>query len=104
MFIVNLLILSIASFFQNMAFTAVSRSRNSGDPRYHFYCALASNSIWSITHFLILKEVWKTFESGNWSNLITVFVVYAISTSLGSVTMMKYLLKNETGKRKVGSR
>lgn len=104
MFIINLLVLSIASFFQNMAFTLVSRSRNAGDVKYHFYCALLSNAIWSITYFLVLKEVWKVLESGNWFNLIIVFGVYSISTSLGSVTMMKYLLKKETGKRKVGAR
>jgi len=103
-FLGSLLLLSIFSFIQNMAFTAVSRSRNSGDPRYHRWCAYASNTVWFITHFLVLRHVWEVFDSGEWWKLIVVGVVYGISTAEGSVLMMKRLLKSETGKRQVGAR
>jgi hypothetical protein len=37
--ILDLLLLAVVSFVQTMAFTWVSRSRNSGDPSYHRYAA-----------------------------------------------------------------
>jgi len=106
-FAISLLILAGFSFIQNMAFTAVSRSRNSGDPQYHRWCAYASNSIWFVTHFMVLKQVWGVLESGlieNWWRLLLVGIVYGISTAEGSVTMMKRLLKTESGKRRVGAK
>lgn len=106
-FIINLAILAVAAFFQNMAFTAVSRSRNSGDPNYHRWCAYASNSIWFITHFLILKQVWNVLETGlqeSWWKLLIIGAVYGLATAEGSVLMMRKLLKIESGKRRVGAR
>lgn len=106
-FTVSLLILAIAAFLQNMAFTAVSRSRNSGDPSYHRWCAYASNSIWFVTHFMVLREVWGILDVGigsAWWRLVVIGVVYGVATAEGSVLMMKRLLKSEKGKRMVGSR
>lgn len=106
-FAVTLLILAVASYLQNMAFTAVSRSRNSGDPGYHRWCAYASNGVWFVTHFLVLREVWAVLEMGlteAWWRLIVVMVIYVLATAEGSVTMMKVLLRRESGKRRVGAR
>ena len=102
-FIISLIILAIASYFQNMAFTASSRSRNSGDPAYHRKIAWFSNGIWFLTHFFVLRQVWQVFETGDWWRLLIVAPVYIFATSEGSVKMMKIMLKKETGKRKVGS-
>ena len=103
-FEISLLILAVLSFVQNMAFTAVSRSRNSGDTKYHFKVALASNGVWFATQVFILKHVWDVLESGDWWKLIIVGFVYTISTAAGSTYMMAKLLKSETGKRRVGAR
>ena len=106
-FILNLALLAGLSFVQNMAFTAVSRSRNSGDPGYHRRCAYLSNGVWFVTHFLVLRQVWEILEVGlieSWWKLLVVGVVYALATAEGSVTMMKRLLRTERGKRRVGAR
>lgn len=92
------------AFAQNMAFTAVSRSRNSGDPAYHRRCAYVSNGIWFACQFFIWTRVWPAFDSGNYVELLPVAVVYVLATAEGSVAMMKRLLRTETGKRKVGAR
>jgi hypothetical protein len=86
-----------------MAFTWVSRSRNSGDPSYHRVAAYFSNGIWFLTNVLIWRQVWTAIETGNYWYLLVAGVAYVISTSEGSVLMMKHLLKTEKGKRKVGA-
>ncbi len=106
-FILSLIVLAVAAYVQNMSFTAVSRSRNSGDPSYHRYCAWCSNGIWFVTHFMILRQVWEVLEAGfseTWWRLLIVVVVYTLATTEGSVRMMKILLKKEKGKRQVGAR
>jgi len=105
-FLFSLILFAVCAFLQNMAFTAVSRSRNSGDPSYHRKCAYFSNSIWFITNFFIMKQVWEVLQS-NWSDwwkLVLVIAIYTVATAEGSVVMMKRLLKTETGKRQVGAR
>jgi len=102
-FIFDLIRLAIVAFLQNMAFTWVSRSRNSGDPNYHRYAAICSNGIWYVTNILITMQVWQSVKTGNWWNMVAVGVVYVVATTEGSVLMMKILLKKETGKRKVGA-
>jgi len=99
----SLIGLSSVAFVQNMAFTWVSRSRNSGDVNYHRYAALCSNSIWFITQLLMLNQLWQFIQSGGWWRICLVGVVYTISTTEGSVLMMRILLKREQGKRKVGA-
>ena len=101
---IEILILICVSFVQNMAFTWVSRSRNSGDPSYHRYAAYCSNSIWFATNVLIWHQVWKAIESGEWWYLVAAGVAYTIATAEGSVFMMKKLLRTETGKQRVGER
>lgn len=100
----EILLLAAAAFVQNMAFTWVSRSRNSGDPSYHRKAAYFSNGIWFLTNILIWRQVWAAIESGSWLHLAVAGVAYCIATSEGSVLMMRRLLKSEKGKRQVGAR
>ena len=99
-----LIILAILAFVQNMAFTLVSRSRNSADPGYHRYCAWASNGVWFLCQVCIVKSIWDAIDAGNIGYVIIAGMIYTLSTTEGSVFMMKHLLKKETGKRRVGAR
>lgn len=99
-----LAILAVVAFFQNMAFTWVSRSRNSGDPHYHRYAAWCSNGIWLLCFLMIWSKVWEAFESTNYIEMVPLFIVYILATAEGSVFMMKILLKREKGKQQVGAR
>lgn len=96
--------LAVVSFIQNMAFTASSRSRNSGDPMYHFWIAGTSNGIWFICHILVWKQIWDAVSSGNHYWLVVVGSVYIVCTSAGSSLMMWLMLRKESGKRRVGAK
>ena len=90
MSILSLLLLAIVAFVQNMAFTFVSRSRNSGNPERHFYAAIASNGIWFICNFLILfPSMLEIAKTGQWWEKIVILFVYVVPTSMGSVFMMR---------------
>ncbi len=102
--VMELALLGAVAFVQNAAFTWVSRSRNSGDPTYHRWAAWCSNGIWFVTNVLVFRYVWAAMERGEWWQLACALVVYVLCTSEGSVTMMRYLLRKETGKRRVGAR
>ena len=85
----TLLALVVVSFIQNMAFTAVSRSRNAANLPHHFKVAIASNGIWFICNFFILfGAMLKALTDGNTLDILIIMVVYSLSTSLGSVVMM----------------
>jgi hypothetical protein len=101
--VLTLLALGAVAFVQNMAFTWVSRSRNSGDPGYHRYAALCSNSIWFVAQLLILNQLWTFTREGGWWRIVLVGAIYTLATTEGSVLMMRILLKRETGKRRVGA-
>ena len=101
---IDLALLAVVAFIQNMAFTWVSRSRNSGDPNYHRWAAIASNGIWFITTLLIWNQLWTALTTGDWLKILLTGLVYVIATTEGSVLMMKILLKKETGKKQVGAR
>ena len=98
-----LLALAPVAFVQNMFFTLVSRSRNSQDPDYHRYCAWGSNGVWFICQVMIVKNIWGAIAAGQWWYAIAAGVVYALATTEGSVLMMKRLIANESGKRRVGA-
>ncbi len=103
-FPVLLLLLAVVAFIQNMAFTAVSRSRNAGDVGYHRKTAWASNGIWFVTQLLIMGTIWPALTTGEFWKIACVGVVYIIATTEGSCLMMARLLKSEEGKRRVGAR
>lgn len=100
---IELALLGVIAFIQNMAFTWVSRSRNSGDPSYHRWASLCSNGVWFVTNILITIQVWQAVKTGQWWYVAACGVVYVVCTTEGSVLMMRILLKCETGKRKVGA-
>ena len=92
-----------SGIFGNMAFTFSSRSRNSGDPKYHRKAALCSNGVWYVCHILVWSQIWAAMTTGNFFLLILTGIVYVFSTTEGSVKMMKIMLKKEKGARKVGA-
>jgi hypothetical protein len=100
----ELSILGVVSFVQNMAFTLSSRSRNSGDPGYHRYAAWGSNGIWFVCQVLIVKHIWNAINAGAWWYVAVAGLVYTFCTAEGSVYMMKRLLRKEKGKKRVGAR
>lgn len=95
--------LMAVAFVQNMAFTWSSRSRASGDPNYHRYAAVFSNSIWFVCQVLIMREIWEPIQQGDWRAVAIAGIAYTIATSEGSVFMMRLLLRREKGKQRVGS-
>jgi hypothetical protein len=102
--IAKLVILAVVSFFQNMAFTWTSRSRNSGDPSYHRFASWSSNGVWFITQCYLFQTAWKELmQGGNWWLAVLTGIVYSAATTEGSVLMMRLLLKHEKGSRKRGS-
>lgn len=99
----DLFLLAALCVTQNAAFTWSSRSRTSGDPTYHFQAALFSNGLYFCTSLVILKLVAEAVRSGAWAPAVSAGVVYTLATSVGSAWMMRYLLKKEQGKRRVGA-
>lgn len=91
---------SVLSFIQNMAFTASSRSRNSGDPSYHRWCAYMSNGVYYITNALLTVYIIKY---GALWQLAVQGIAYTLATAEGSVLMMRKMLAKESGKRSVGA-
>lgn len=96
-------ILAAVAFVQNMAFTAVSRSRNGGDVGYHRKVAYASNGVWFVTQVLIFGTLWQAMTTGSHLKIAVVGLVYILATTEGSAYMMQKLLKSETGKRRIGA-
>jgi len=100
----DLIILAIAAFVQNMAFTWSSRSRNSGDPKYHRFAAWSSNGIYMVCYCTVLNQLLPALTNGEWWKVILTAGVYTLATAEGSVFMMKILLRKEKGKHRVGAR
>lgn len=99
----TLFALSGVAFGQNMAFTAVSRSRNAGDILYHRKCAWLSNGVWLLCSMFIWSHLFAAFEEKSYVMLVPLFIIYIASTTEGSVSMMARLIKTEKGKRRVGA-
>lgn len=97
-------LLAVAAFIQNMAFTAVSRSRNSADVSYHRRCSWASNSVWFVIQVGLFGVLFQALTTGSFLKVAAVGVVYVLSTTEGSAFMMARMLAKETGKRQVGAR
>lgn len=97
-------IMAVVAFVQNMAFTAVSRSRNSADVAYHRRCAWASNGIWFFTQVLLFGVLFSALTTGSIWKIILVGAVYILATTEGSCFQMTRMLKKETGKQMVGAR
>lgn len=102
-FFLTMLAFVILCLIQNAVFTAVSRSRNSGDVRHHAKWALASNGIFFVMQIFLMGTIWKSIEAGTYWQIAVAGVLYTLSTATGSVWMMARMLKTETGKQKVGA-
>lgn len=111
--LVQLIILFILCVVQNMAFTFVSRSRNSADLSRHAVAAVFSNGIWfAVNYFLIFPQVMDTIAQGAFLERVVVMLVYVAGTVIGSVLMMATNLGKfgdipfltEKGKGQVGAR
>lgn len=100
----DLIALFVLATVQNAAFTWVSRSRNSGDVKYHAIAAVCSNGLWFITQVLIWSQLWARITNQDFVGLLIPLAVYVAGTTLGSCWAMARLLKTETGKRRVGAR
>jgi hypothetical protein len=100
-----LLMLAFAALclVQNAVFTAVSRSRNSGDVRHHAKWALGSNGIFFVMQIFLMGTIWKSIEAGSYWQIAIAGLVYTVCCATGSVWMMAKMLKTETGKRRVGA-
>ena len=106
------LYLFVIAFIQNMAFTFVSRSRQSGNPGRHAIAAVFSNSIWFVCNFFILfPEILKSINEGDIWDKLLLMLIYVAATVSGSVVMMKINLGHwyipfltEKGKDQVGKR
>jgi hypothetical protein len=72
----TILVLLIAAFFQNVAFTLVSRARNRNVWQFHAIASTMSNGVWFATfHILIVNGMsWR------------LFIPYSVATTLGSLT------------------
>ena len=103
MFALSLIGLALVSATQNAAFTAVSRSRNSGDVWYHARWSVASNGVWFIAQIFLWSSIWRAVNSGALWQIAVAGGVYIAATTLGSCLMMAHMLKTESGKRKVGA-
>lgn len=97
-------LLAAAAFIQNMAFTAVSRSRNSADVSYHRKCSWASNAVWFTIQVGLFGVLFQALTTGSFVKVAAVGLVYVLATTEGSCFMMSRMLKSETGKRQVGAK
>ena len=103
-FFLLMLVFALLCLVQNAVFTAVSRSRNSGDVRHHAKWALGSNGIFFLMQIFLMGTIWKSIETGSYWQITVAFLVYTVCCAAGSVWMMARMLKTELGKSRVGAR
>lgn len=96
--------LIVGFFFQNMVFTMVSRSRNSGHVWFHFPIAIMSNGIYFLLHYIfILPQLIQQIAEGSTEGMLWLGVLYTLPTASGSTLMMWIAInKIEKGKKRVG--
>lgn len=82
-------------FVQNVAFTFVSRGRNSGSLMYHLIAAIFSNGLYAALLFVSIDQVAQA--KANPTNFL---VVYTLSTLAGSIFAHWLALRLEKGKAK----
>lgn len=87
---------------QNMAFTWVSRARNSSSVSYHALASFFSNGIYIINQGVVINK-FLSVERNTLAYWIVV-LFYTAFTMTGSLGMHYILMRYvEIGKRKVGS-
>ena len=100
----DLIILAVVAFVQNMAFTLVSRSRNAGDVSFHAVAAVFSNGVWFATFSILTPKIMHAIETRDAGVILLTGLVYTLATTVGSCLMMWVALRTEKGKRRVGAR
>jgi hypothetical protein len=73
--ILTVIALMFAAFFQNVAFTLVSRARNRNNNTYHVIAAICSNAVWFMTFRILVKT------EMDWM----MFIPYTVATVSGSL-------------------
>ena len=96
--------LTLFLLLQNFAHTWSSRSRNSGNAKWHFLAAIFSNGVWFVSQVYMFSLVWKPFMEGSHDQVILIGAWYILVTSLGSSLGMKVVMALEKGSRRVGAR
>lgn len=82
----ELLVIAGFAFPQNVAFTFVSRGRNSGSIAYHLIASIFSNGIWLVNQIFSVAVIASEFSRGaDWQILTMYGVVYTLSTMPGSI-------------------
>jgi len=84
-----LVIFGPISYFQNVIFTVVSRSRNSGAPKLHLNVAYFSNGIWYINQFWMITMIWAAIKNGQPIFIFCAGCLYILSTAKGSAKSME---------------
>lgn len=86
---------ALLGFFQNVAFTFVSRGRNSGSLAYHMIAAIFSNGLYAGLLFTSIDQVAQA--KANPANFL---IVYTLATLSGSIFAHWLALRLEKGKAK----
>ncbi len=86
---------ALLGFVQNVAFTFVSRGRNSGSLGYHFAASIFSNGIYAALLFVSIDQV-----SQAKSMPLLFLAIYTLATMSGSIFAHWFALKIEKGKGK----
>lgn len=91
-------------FLQNVSFTIVSRSRNSGSLLRHMAASFVSNGIWFASQIFIFKRMLDimTGKEGVGMAVLT-GAFYTVMTMVGSLFAHWLSLKTEKGKGAVGA-
>lgn len=86
---------ALLGFIQNVAFTFVSRGRNSGSLGYHLVASVFSNGIYAALLFVSIDQVTQAKQNPG-----TFLAVYTLATMSGSIFAHWLALKMEKGKGK----
>lgn len=85
--------LALLGFVQNVAFTFVSRGRNSGSLGYHLLASIFSNGIYAALLFISIDLI-----SQAKANPLPFLIVYTLTTMSGSIFAHWLAMRVEKGK------
>lgn len=98
----EMVLLAALCFIQSATFSWSGRSRTSGHVLWHWFAAIFSNGTYFVTTVTVWKSIWEALTTAEWSIVVVTGVIYVVFTSLGSATMMKFLIGFEKGSMRVG--
>lgn len=91
----ELWVIATLGFVQNIAFTFVSRGRNSGSLGYHLLASIFSNGIYAALLFVSIDQVTQAK-----ANPAAFLAVYTLATMSGSIFAHWLALRVERGKQR----